>query len=300
MRAKSTCPPELTAISGAAFRVLRLGLIVLCVIGSADAFADYGERITESASTTPDKAATDSCAQNSAIACGATIPLTRSTAATPELKRLTIGTAFAINERSEFLTSYHTVDGCPMPRARISGEWHNAGVLAKDKHSDLAVIGVAPAINAPPLHFRDGRGSRLAETVIVLGFPYAGLLTRDPQATTGVVSALSGIRGDVRYVQLTAPVQPGSSGGPMLDASGNVIGVVSAKLSKNAASDWDGKPEALGAPPENINFAIKSEEAMAFLEANRMSYYKSKSATKLDAADVAESTGTSVVMVGCE
>ena len=86
----------------------------------------------------------------------------------------------------------------------------------------------------------------------------------------------------------------------MLDASGNVIGVVSAKLSKNAASDWDGKPEALGAPPENINFAIKSEEVTAFLEANRISYHKSKSAIKLDAADVAESTAASVVMVGCE
>jgi len=224
----------------------------------------------------------------------------RSASAPPELQRQTIGTAFLINGHGEFLTSYHTVENCSAPRVRFSGEWRNVNIVVADKPNDLAVIGAKSAITAPPLHFRDGKGSRLAETVIVLGFPYAGLLTQDAQASTGVVSALSGIRGDMRYVQLTAPVQPGSSGGPMLDTSGTVIGIVSAKLSKIAASEWDGKPEPIGAPPENINFAVKSEQAVTFLEASGVTYHKSKPTVKLDAADVAESIGTSVVMVSCE
>src|SRR5207237_662095 len=91
---------------------------------------------------------------------------------------------------------------------------------------------------APPLRFRDGSSIRPADPVVVVGFPYAGLLTQSPQVTTGVISALAGIHDDSRYVQLTAPVQPGSSGGPLLDSSGNVIGIVSSKLDTMAAADW--------------------------------------------------------------
>jgi Trypsin-like peptidase domain len=81
----------------------------------------------------------------------------------------------------------------------------------------------------PILHFRDGKYIRPADPVVVLGFPYAGLLATAPQVTTGAVSALAGLRDDTRYLQLTAPVQPGNSGGPLLDLSGNVVGIVSAR-----------------------------------------------------------------------
>jgi S1-C subfamily serine protease len=128
---------------------------------------------------------------------------------------------------------------------------------------------------------------------VVLGFPYAGLLATTAQVTTGAISALAGVRDDTRYFQLTAPVQPGNSGGPLLDLSGNVVGIVTARINALAVA------EATGTLPENINFAIKSLIVRGFLEANRIDYETAQSSGKLDPADVGESAAKSVVMLEC-
>jgi uncharacterized protein len=158
---------------------------------------------------------------------------------------------------------------------------------------------VQSADAVPPLRFRDGSSIRPADPVVVVGFPYAGLLTQSPQVTTGVISALAGIHDDTRYVQLTAPVQPGSSGGPLLDSSGNVVGIVSSKLDTMAAAEWTGTAGWILTLPENINFATKNINAREFLDANHIVYGTAPSAAKLDAADVGEQAARSVVLVGC-
>jgi S1-C subfamily serine protease len=98
---------------------------------------------------------------------------------------------------------------------------------------------------------------------------------------------------DTRYFQLTAPVQPGNSGGPLLDLSGNVVGIVSARINALAVA------EATGTLPENINFAIKSAIIRGFLEANQIDYETAQSTGKLDPADVGEIAAKSVVMLEC-
>ncbi len=107
------------------------------------------------------------------------------------------------------------------------------------------------------------------------------------------MSALAGLRDDTRYLQLTAPVQPGNSGGPLLDLSGNVVGIVSARINALAVA------EATGTLPENINFAIKSGIVRGFLEANQIDYETAQSTDKLDPADVGEVAAKSVVMLEC-
>src|SRR5204863_7492561 len=195
-------------------------------------------------------------------------------------QRAGIGTAFSINAAGEFLTSYHVLRACAgAPQVRISGEWQGSDPIAIDETSDLAVIRATSSTSVPALRFRDGKGIRPADPVVVLGFPYAGLLTKSPQITTGVVSALSGIRDDPRYIQLTAPVQPGSSGGPLLDLSGNVIGIVSSKLDTMAAAEWTGTSGWILTLPENINFATKSINAREFLDANHIAYDTAPSTT---------------------
>ena len=216
-------------------------------------------------------------------------------------QRAGIGTAFSINAAGEFLTSYHVLRACAgAPQVRISGEWQGSDAIAIDETNDLAVIRAGSSTSVPALRFRDGKGIRPADPVVVLGFPYAGLLTKSPQITTGVVSALSGIRDDPRHIQLTAPVQPGSSGGPLLDLSGNVVAIVSAKLNNVAAAEWTGMLELAANLPEGINFAIKSAKAREFLEAHRVQYDTGESTNKLDAADVGELATKSVVMVRCK
>jgi S1-C subfamily serine protease len=101
------------------------------------------------------------------------------------------------------------------------------------------------------------------ETVVTYGFPLSGLLSSGPTLTTGDVSALAGLRDNPLHFQISAPVQPGNSGGPLLDAQAHVIGVVVSKLNAARIARMTG-----GDIPQNVNFAIKGSEALAFLAAN--------------------------------
>jgi S1-C subfamily serine protease len=107
-------------------------------------------------------------------------------------------------------------------------------------------------------------------------------LSSDPIVTSGIVSALAGMRNDPHELQISAPVQPGNSGGPLFDASGRIVGVVVATLSTVKLA------QATGAIPENINFAIKAEEARQFLAAQHVEVELGTAARDLSTAAVAE------------
>src|SRR5262249_57418929 len=113
---------------------------------------------------------------------------------------------------------------------------------------------VLPAFRSPP---------RLGESIAIFGFPLTGLLSSSGNFTTGSVAAVTGLSDDSRMVQISAPVQPGNSGGPLIDKYGNVIGVIVAKL--NAI----GVASVTNDIPQNVNFAIKSPLATHFLASNR-------------------------------
>jgi S1-C subfamily serine protease len=202
------------------------------------------------------------------------------------------GTAFAINHAGDFLTNYHVVKACTAIRLHWDGLGHEATVRASDEQNDLAVVR-AKETTIEPLRFREGGGIRPGDGIVVLGFPYSGLLSTSPQVTTGGVSALSGIGDDVRFLQLTAPVQPGNSGGPLLDLSGNVVGIVSARINELAVA------KLTGSLPQNINFAIKGTIVRTFLDAHQIAYETAQSTTKVEAADVAEAATKSTVLLVC-
>jgi serine protease Do len=94
-------------------------------------------------------------------------------------------------------------------------------------------------------------------------------------------------------LQISAPVQPGNSGGPLLDQSGNLVGVVVAKLNalKVAAATED--------LAQNVNFAIKSGVALSFLEANSLGPIPSTNAQPLQPADIAERAKSFSVYIEC-
>jgi S1-C subfamily serine protease len=124
---------------------------------------------------------------------------------------------------------------------------------------------------------------RLGEMVAAFGYPWRGLLSTTGNFTLGNVTSLTGLRDDTRYLQISTPVQPGNSGGPLLDASGNFVGVVSAKLNAlfiMAATEGD--------IPENVNFAIKSSVAATFMESNGVSFSTGVLGAALVPADLAE------------
>ena len=102
--------------------------------------------------------------------------------------------------------------------------------------------------------------AKLGGTMATVGFPNIGLQGFAPKLAKGEIASLSGAQDDARYFQISVPVQPGNSGGALVDERGNVVGVVSAKLSARAALSTS------GALPENVNYAVKSSYLLSFLE----------------------------------
>lgn len=165
-----------------------------------------------------------------------------------------------VADPGRLLTNAHVVDRCRAILARnAAGRTARGKLLATDTARDLALLGV-PRDFGPALTFRDAPEVLRGESVVTYGFPLTGLLSSGPTLTTGSVSALSGLRDSRLDYTISAPVQPGNSGGPLLDAQGHVIGVVVAKLNAAAVARLTG-----GDIPQNVNFAIKSGEALAFL-----------------------------------
>ena len=143
------------------------------------------------------------------------------------------------------------------------------------------------------LYSADQRGTRPGDSVLVIGYPLHGLLASEANVTTGTVSASAGLRDDTRYLQITAPVQPGNSGGPLLDQSGNVVGVVVAKLNAMKLAKHTGDI------PQNINFALKANVAKGFLESYGIEYESVPKGKVLSVPDVADAAREFTVRVLC-
>ncbi|MBS0151002.1 MAG: trypsin-like peptidase domain-containing protein [Nitrospira sp.] len=102
--------------------------------------------------------------------------------------------------------------------------------------------------------------------MVVVGFPLRGLLASEATISTGIANALAGIGNDTRFLQISAPIQPGNSGGPLLDHAGQIVGVVVSKLDAVRVA------KATDDIPQNISFAINGTVAKAFLDANGVEY----------------------------
>jgi len=124
---------------------------------------------------------------------------------------------------------------------------------------DLAVVRTSLA-NTAYLSLAPARSARMGESLFTIGFPAAVLLGQEAKLTEGTVSALSGPGGETSYLQITAPVQPGNSGGPAVNYQGHIVGIVSSTI---AALPFI---MATGTMPQNINYAVKSDYARPLFE----------------------------------
>lgn len=203
------------------------------------------------------------------------------------------GSGFWVSSEGHLLTNRHVVKGCREVRVRPdSGKSQSAAVVATDGHDDLALLRSErpyPKVAA----FRDGGPVRRGEDVVAVGFPLNGLLADQANVTVGHVSALAGIYNDNHVLQMTTPVQQGNSGGPLFDASGNVVGVVVTKLNARAMA------AEIGDFPQNVNFAIKSDIARKFLEANQVRYRTAPTGIVRSNPDIGDMGRVVTVLVEC-
>jgi uncharacterized protein len=206
-----------------------------------------------------------------------------------KLKLYATGSGFIVNSSGFVLTNNHVVNGCSEIRVPSAISVKN---LARDPQLDLALLKISGALLAQAT-FRQGRSIRPGDPVVVAGFPLHGVLTSDLNITTGNVSALAGPDNDRRLIQVTAPIQSGNSGGPLLDLSGNIIGVVVSKL--NAVK----LAELTGDIPQNVNFAINTDTVRAFLDTHGLLYDTANSEKLLPPADVADLARKFTVLIEC-
>ncbi|HTO45469.1 MAG TPA: serine protease [Burkholderiales bacterium] len=202
------------------------------------------------------------------------------------------GTGFAVSRATHIVTNAHVVNACKSLRVLSGVQQSSARVLAMDTEADLAVLQSSISISKT-LAMRSQPALRLGESVIAFGFPLTGALSQGGNLTTGNVSALAGLRDDPRYLQITAPVQPGNSGGPLLDGGGNLIGVITAKLDALAIA------KRTGDVPQNVNFAVKADVLETFLQAHKIPYDVAVTDTQLAVADVADVAKQASVRIEC-
>ena len=206
------------------------------------------------------------------------------------------GSGVVISAKGEILTNAHVVEACQTITVKLaSGNSETGALVARDERNDLAVVRLTGT--KPPASiavFRDGIALRAGDAIVALGYPLSGLLAADANVSVGNVSALAGIADDSRYFQISAPVQPGNSGGPLLDASGHLVGIVTAKLDAVRVARFTGDI------PQNVNFALKAEVARTFLDSKGIAYQTARSAQQLSPAEVGGIARPFTVHVECE
>jgi Trypsin-like peptidase domain len=213
--------------------------------------------------------------------------------ATAEAADTFSGSGVVIGTQGEILTNAHVVEACTEITVRFPpGNLERAGLVARDERNDLAVVRATGANTVAT--FRDGSPVRAGDAVVALGYPLSGLLATSPSVSIGNVSALAGLLDDSRYLQISAPVQPGNSGGPLLDASGHLIGVVTAKLNAVRVAKFTGDI------PQNVNFALKAEVVRTFLDSKGIAYRKAPSDQQLSPADVGDIARPFTVHIECQ
>lgn len=200
------------------------------------------------------------------------------------------GTGFYISETGHVLTNHHVIDGCAtVAIARPGAPRIPLRLIGADEGADLAVL-VQENATSMPLRLRNGAGVNVrgGERVVLVGYPARSQLG-GVNVTEGIVSGLRGALGDRSRFQYTAPTQPGNSGGPVLDASGLVVGVVVSQIDKIS-----GERTA-----QNINFGIKLDLVRTFLSANGVSAAEAEAGSPLATTDILQNSDQSVLPLDC-
>ncbi|WP_348529954.1 trypsin-like peptidase domain-containing protein [Rhizobium leguminosarum] len=188
------------------------------------------------------------------------------------------------------LTNAHVVQDCGRIEVKGKGDAADPRI---DEINDLAVVKISGG-ELKPLAFRKSP-TRLGEDIVAVGYPLATLLADSVKITTGNVNALAGIRNDTRYIQISTPIQPGNSGGPVVDRDGYLLGITSATLSKKTADD-------IGITAQNVNFAIRASVAELFMESQSLVAQTPENAEKsepVSTADLADRVTPSVFQILC-
>ena len=210
-------------------------------------------------------------AQRNGVSCGV-----QSVVAQPAPKpkdnktyKVSSGSGFYVSEAGHIITNHHVIDGCKTMKIQKAGEVWDTTFVANDPQNDIALL----KANKKPAHvFALSTETPFPlQDIIVAGFPFGDRYSSALKFTQGIISALIGVDNNYSQIQIDAALQPGNSGGPIMDEYGNIVGVAVAKLSLKKIVD------EYGVVPENTNFGVKTSAVKNLMEGNRIPFKKPNS-----------------------
>jgi S1-C subfamily serine protease len=187
-----------------------------------------------------------------------------------EIVSASSGSGFAVSTSGHVITNHHVIEGCQKVKIHHNGKTIPASVVTFDPKNDLALL--KGEFRPSTVLSLNTNGPELLQDVYVAGFPFGRRVSAGVKVTKGIISSLTGIGNNFSNIQIDAALQPGNSGGPILDDKGNVVGVAVARLDKVKTL------KKLGSLPENTNFGIKTSVVRSILESKNISSRKPNTA----------------------
>lgn len=208
----------------------------------------------------------------------------------PDLTEAGFGTGFFVSSEGHVISNHHVVNGCAKVTTRINGAILEARLVANDPLNDLALL----KFETNPSHVfgLTTTSPYPLQEIVVVGFPFGEQVSSTVKFTRGIVSSVAGLANNFSQIQVDAAMQPGNSGGPILDENGNVVAVSVSKLSLKKTI------EAYGVVPENINFGIKASLIRNLLDGNSVIATK-ESEISLELRQLAVQATNGVVLLTC-
>ena len=172
----------------------------------------------------------------------------------PSSNYIASGTGFIISKDGYIATNAHVIDGSNRVTVDMLKDdkvvQYEAEVVVTDVANDVAIIKIVDdaftVFNKLPYTIEPN--INIGADVYTIGFPLNDVMGTNYKVANSIISAKTGIDDDIRYYQITVPIQPGNSGGPLINRNGNVVGLTTSRLNGNA----------VGTKVENVNYAIKS------------------------------------------
>jgi Trypsin-like serine proteases, typically periplasmic, contain C-terminal PDZ domain len=209
-----------------------------------------------------------------------------------EKEMVATGSGFFITD-SIIVTNNHVISGFSKIHVVFAkSEPTEATVIARDEQNDLALLKVSGFKDVKPLLIGSPREQTEGARVYTVGFPMPDQLGTTPKLGEGIINSTSGAQNDLRMFQISIPVQPGNSGGPLLNSKGQVVGVVTSGMGVNFLFKT-------GVLPQNVNYAMKSSNIIS-LVANApeaINLPQEDRSQDLDAAKIMELAKNAVVFI---
>ena len=188
------------------------------------------------------------------------------------------------------VTNFHVIDNCSKILIKQRSLEVKATVRATSQRDDLALLSVPSGLEiSAPIR----QNAELGEDIMLAGYPLSGLLSSDLIVTSGQVNSLAGLGNDPNLLQISAPLQPGNSGGPIIDRSGGIVGAVVSKLNVARVAKFTGDLA------QNVNFAIKPEIIRIFLDANQVHYVAAHLGARIEGTEIAQRARSFSTQVLC-